>query len=87
MADHSVTQINSLINQQVEIQEQIGIFLWKLEALIEVVVVLERFYDLPDSTLHNYFLVVSDLIDELLSANQISKDVLSDYKCRCTLVS
>lgn len=76
MADHSVTQISSLINQQIEIQEQMEISLWKLEALIEAAVLSENFYDLSRSSLHHYFLIVSGLIEELSNTNQISIDTL-----------
>jgi len=72
MAIHSVNEVASLINQQVAFQEKLEASLWKLEALITVAVLADDFYELPRVTLHNYFSVASDLINEATKANQAS---------------
>lgn len=70
MAIDSVNEVSSLINQQVTFQEKIESCLWKLEALMTVAVLTDNFYDLPEITLHNYFSVANDLIEEATKANQ-----------------
>lgn len=72
MAIISVSNFSSFINQQIKAQEQIGVCLWRLEALIAVAVMTNDFYSLSESILHNYFTVVGALIEEAAKANQVS---------------
>jgi len=72
MAIISIFDFWTFINQQIETQEQVETCLWKLEALITVVLTTNNFYDLSEWTLHNYFSVVGDLIEEAVKVNQMS---------------
>lgn len=72
MADIRLNELLVLINQQVKIQEKIEACLWKLEALISVAVMADDFYELSGATLHNYFSIASDLVEEATTANQMS---------------
>ena len=72
MAIHRVKEVLSLINQQVTYQEKIEACLWRLEALIAATLLTDDFYKLSKTTLHNYFSVAIDLIEEATKANQES---------------
>ena len=76
MASISVSDFSSFINRQIEAQEKIESCLWKLEALIAVAVIADRFHDFSEKLLHNYFSVLGDLIQEATNANQMSLDEL-----------
>ena len=74
MAVISVTDFSSFMNQQIQTQEKIEYCLWQLDALVTVAAMTQGFYELPEKTLHNYFLVVGDLVDEVTKINQINLD-------------
>jgi adenosine deaminase len=76
MANHSVPDFSSFINQQIQTQEKIESYLWRLEALIAVATTTDDFYDLSEKILHNYFSMASDLIEEATRANQLSLNEL-----------
>ena len=71
MANCSVSEISDLINNRIASQEKIEVCLWKLEALISVAVLTDNFYELPDTILHSYFSIASDLIEDAKQASQV----------------
>jgi len=72
MASHSLADFVHFINQQIEIQRQMEVHLWSLDALLTVCLVTSNFYDISENSLHHYFSVVSDLIQDTLRMNQTS---------------
>lgn len=70
MADYSVSDFSSFIHQQIQSQEQIESYLWRLEALMNAATMTDNFFDLPENILHNYFSVATDLIEKAGEANQ-----------------
>lgn len=82
MAAISVTDFSLFINQQIQAQERAESYLWQLEALVTVATMTHGFYDLPEKTLHNYFLTAGNLVDEVSKANQISLNDLLKHKAR-----
>jgi hypothetical protein len=72
MAIFSLADFSSFINHQIKAQEQMGFYLWRLEALIAVAIMAGDFYDLPKNILHNYLSMASDLIEEAVKTNQLS---------------
>lgn len=80
MADNSVSDFSSFINHQIRAQEEIETCLWKLEALIVAPVTSGDFYGLSKLILHNYFSVLSDLIEAASKANEESLSELLRQK-------
>jgi hypothetical protein len=76
MAEYSVAYFSSFINRQIQSQEQIESYLWKLEALMTVATMTDDFYDIPEDILRNYFSIASNLIEKAGKVNQISIDQL-----------
>ncbi len=72
MADYSVAYFASFINRQIQSQEEIESYLWRLEALMTVATMADGFCDLPEEILRNYFSVVADLIEKASEVNQES---------------
>jgi len=63
MADNSVTQLLTLINQQIESQEDLSLHLSKAQALTHIAMD-DGFLDYPTSVLQCYLWVLSDIIDQ-----------------------
>jgi len=72
----NLSKFDCFISKQMQAQEQIETCLRGLEALTTVATAADRFYDLPDRILHGYFLVMSDLIEDAIKANQDSMNGL-----------
>jgi hypothetical protein len=76
MAMQSLTDFSLFLKQQIRAQEQVTDYLWKLEALIAVVMTDDNFYDLSKNILHNYFSTIDYLIMQTAKVNQTSLDAL-----------
>lgn len=72
MAITSVADFSLFINQQIKAQERVDASLVRLGALIAVTVMSDNFYNLSENTLHNYFSIADDLIEEAMKNNQAS---------------
>jgi hypothetical protein len=57
-------------DQQVQFNEQMATYLQNIEACMEVVLITNNFFDLNKSTLHDYFSVLADLIQQMIRLNQ-----------------
>ncbi len=80
MANNSVTQLISLINQHVEEHEAISEHLLKAKALIGVALDAD-FAGLPKVITHGYLWVLSDLVEQAAKLNEDTTQVL-----RCATV-
>ena len=69
MAINSLSDITSLINQQIDAQELINEYLSKIESLY-CFTMWEDFFDLEKSVLQTYFWVLSDLTSEAKKLNE-----------------
>jgi hypothetical protein len=56
--------------QQVQLSEQMAAYLRNIEACMEVVLITNNFFDLNKSTLHGYFSVLSDFIQQIIRLNR-----------------
>jgi len=72
MAEISVPDFESFINEQVKAQEDIEICLIKLKALLYVAMTCEDFFDFSSRLLSNYIYTACGLVDEAGEANQKS---------------
>lgn len=80
MAMISVSDFSSLINQQLELQQQMEIYLCQLEALIAVARLSDEFTDFNQQTLQNYLWAIGDLVVSATNNNQQSLNTLLQYK-------
>jgi hypothetical protein len=71
MGNYSLADFVLLLNQQIDVQRQMEVRLWGLEALLTVCLAV-NFHDISKSILQSYFSVVSDLIHDLITINQIN---------------
>lgn len=69
MADNSVTQLVTLINQQIESQENLSQHLSKAQALAHIAMD-DGFLDYPASVVQFYLWVLSDIIDHAKGMNE-----------------
>jgi hypothetical protein len=82
MAEHSVNHLSSLINQQIDYQEDLSEHLSKADALAKVAL-SNDFFDTSDEIKRNYFWALNDIID---SAKMINEQTLSLLFERKTVV-
>ena len=68
MAETSVSDFMSLINQQVNSREELNICLSKAEALISVALSSDL-TELPEVIIHEYLWTLSDLIEQAVKLN------------------
>ena len=76
MADQRVSDFSSFIHRQIQSQEQVESYLWRLEALLTVAIMTDGFCDLPEKILQPYFSVAMDLIEKAGEVNQASISAL-----------
>jgi len=57
-------------DQQVQFNEQMAAYLRPIEACMEVVLITNNFFDLNKSTLHDYFSMLADFIQQMIHLNQ-----------------
>lgn len=72
IAQSSVSDFESFINQQIKLQEKIAEDLCTIEAQIEVFLQSEDFHSLTESTLHNYFWGMASTLIRAIKTNQSS---------------
>ena len=77
MAEASVADFILVINQQIKNQCQTQVRLRHVETLLEVSLSTTNFYDLSKTPLHEYFSLMAQLINELVSLNEKSLKALS----------
>ncbi len=65
MANASLADLVLFRNQQIQINEQMATCLWNIEALMSVVLTTNNFFDLTKSTMHHYFSVIADFINQI----------------------
>lgn len=70
MASFTIADLVLFRNRQIQANEKIALCLWKLEALMVVVLTTNGFFELTKSTMHYYFSIAADLIKELIQLNQ-----------------
>lgn len=75
MAECSVSQLSSLINQQIDIQENLAEYLYKAEAIANVAL-SNDFHDYSPSIIHDYIWALCDLINQAKSLSEKSLDEL-----------
>jgi hypothetical protein len=78
MADISVSDFTSLINEQVNLRENLSTCLSKLQALI-VVALDNEFAALPEVTINEYLWAVNDFVSQAIALNSEGLDVLYNY--------
>lgn len=79
MADNRLKELLSLINQQIEFQENINEQLYKAEALTQVALG-DNFLDSSKVIAHYYLWILSDIIEQAKIINEKALDVLLKYK-------
>jgi hypothetical protein len=67
MANYSVSDFASLINNQILAQELISDHLRQLQALLKVLVSISNVLYLEKSTIHSYLCVVDDIVNQAKS--------------------
>ena len=77
MANSSLADFASFINQQIKNQCQTQVRLRHVETLLEVCLTTTNFYDLSKSHLQEYFSLMAQLVNELVSLNEKSLKALS----------
>lgn len=75
MAENSLTDFVSLINQQTDSQEQLTEYLAKAQALIQVALG-EDFLNYEKSVINDYFSILGDLIGQARAINGQLLDTL-----------
>ena len=78
MASYNIADFATFINQQIAVNEKIATSLWSLDALLVVVLTTSNFFELPTSTLHDYFSVVRDVISEISALQQTNLNALHE---------
>ncbi len=79
MADNSLTQLLTLINDQVDSHETLSEYLSKAEALAQVALG-DDFFDHPDLTVHYYLWTLSDLLSQARILNEHLINVLMSHR-------
>lgn len=79
MAETSVTDFTSLINQQIEIQEILNSRLTKIEALL-CVALDDHFLGCAKNTQYEYLYALSDLVSQTLKHNELALNFLLKYR-------
>ncbi len=79
MAETSVSDFVSLINQQIEIQETLTSRLTKIEALL-CVALDDHFLDCSKNTQYEYLYTLSDLVSQTLKHNESALNFLLKYR-------
>lgn len=77
MAQPNTADLAVFKNQQIQINEQIAVSLWHLEALMDVILTVNLF-ELTKTTMHCYFSVIADLIKDIAQLNQTHLILLHD---------
>ncbi len=80
MATNSVADFAVFINHQIKNQEQIEMCLQRLQALMNIILVIENFHEISKQTLDNYFSLASDLAEDAAKINQTSLSGLLNVK-------
>lgn len=75
MAEQSLTYLLSLINQQVDAQENLNEHLAKAEALAQVAITTE-FLELSESIIYNHLWALSDIVSQAKNLNEQSLNFL-----------
>ncbi len=75
MAEHSITQLLSLINRQLDSQETLNTYLSKAEALMQVAM-SDDFLSYPRAATYYYLWAVSDIIEQAQKLNEESLNFL-----------
>jgi hypothetical protein len=78
MAENSVSDFTSLINQQVSSREKLTVCLAKLEALVTI----GKHCDLSEiliTTTHEYFWALSDYVDQAIKSNDDALNLLLKF--------
>ena len=78
MANESLSQLRALINSQIEKHTIIREQLSKAEALTKVALDTD-FSEFPQFVIHDYFWILSDLIEESLGLNEKGLDLLLEF--------
>ncbi len=76
MAGYRVYDFSSFIKHQINSQEKVESYLWKLDALITVATMSDGLCELPENIFQNYFSIAADLIEKAGKANQESLNEL-----------
>jgi hypothetical protein len=79
MAESSVSDFASLINQQIEVQEILSSRLSKIEALLHVALD-DHFLDCSKNTQYEYLYTLSDLVYQSLKHNESALNFLLKYQ-------
>ncbi len=75
MAEHSITQLLSIINQQIDSQEKLNTYLSKVETLLEFAM-SDGFLGYSTASIYYYIWVVSDIVERAKISNEESLNVL-----------
>ena len=75
MAEHSITQLLSLINRQLDSQETLNTYLSKAEAVMQVAM-SDDFLSYPRATTYYYLWAVSDIVEQAKKLNEESLGLL-----------
>ena len=78
MACYTIADFAVFINQQIEVNEKIATSLWSLDALLVVALTTPDFFELPNSTLFDYFSVVRDVLSEIVALQQSNLGALHE---------
>ena len=70
MAERSLADFALFINRQLDVQRKMEARLWNADALLNVSLLTANFYEVPKDSLHCYFSLLSELIDEVIDLNQ-----------------
>jgi hypothetical protein len=75
MDQGSLSNCYSTVKNQLALQEVLSQYLSKVDAMIEILLARDLI-DFPSTKLHDYLLVMSDLVDKARSTNENSIDRL-----------
>jgi hypothetical protein len=81
MAITSLNEIESLIKQQIQIQEEVQEYLLKAEAIANVAL-CEGFLDYKKSIIHAYLWALGDFISKIKNRHELGLSTLSKYDSR-----
>jgi hypothetical protein len=75
MAEHSITQLLSIINQQIDSQESLNTYLLKAETLLEIAM-NDGFLSYSTASIYYYLWVLSDVVEKARKFNEDSLNIL-----------
>lgn len=80
MANANITDFQAFINNQIQLQEHIEIYLSQIKSYIEIAKLSDDFYEFKEHILRDYFCGVTQIIDNTIEANQNSLHELLNHR-------